>query len=53
MRTLDHRACKNVHGKPIHSVIEVTGATGNVGRPVVTPLLRMGAVVRAIQEKRP
>jgi len=29
-------------------VILVTGATGNIGRPVVTPLLRTGAVVRAL-----
>ena len=48
MSTIDHGDLKNVHGKPVPRVILVTGATGNVGRPVVTQLLRTGAVVCAL-----
>jgi nucleoside-diphosphate-sugar epimerase len=48
MSTIDHGDFKNVHGKPVHSVILVTGATGNVGRHVVTQLLHTGARVRAL-----
>jgi uncharacterized protein YbjT (DUF2867 family) len=48
MSAIDHGDSKSVHSKPVHRVILVTGATGNVGRPVVTQLLRTGAVVRAL-----
>lgn len=48
MSTIDHEEIENVHGKSVHSVILVTGATGNVGRHVVSQLLRTGAAVRAL-----
>jgi uncharacterized protein YbjT (DUF2867 family) len=48
MSTIDHGDFKHVHGKPVHRVILVTGATGNVGRHVVTQLQRTGARVRAL-----
>ena len=48
LSSIDHADCKKVHGKPVHRVILVTGATGNVDRHVVTQLLRTGAVVRAL-----
>jgi uncharacterized protein YbjT (DUF2867 family) len=48
MSTIDHGDFKHVHGKPVHSVILVTGATGNVGRHVVTQLLHTGARVRTL-----
>jgi uncharacterized protein YbjT (DUF2867 family) len=48
MSTTDHKAIENVRGKSGHSVILVTGATGNVGRHVVSQLLHTGAIVRAL-----
>jgi uncharacterized protein YbjT (DUF2867 family) len=48
MSTTDSKEPKNVHGKPVHSVILVTGATGNVGRHLVTQLVSTGAAVRAL-----
>jgi uncharacterized protein YbjT (DUF2867 family) len=48
MSTIDHGDFKHVHGKPVPRVILVTGATGNVGRHVVTQLLHTGARVRAL-----
>src|SRR5690242_12045859 len=48
MRTINHGDLTNVHGERVHSVILVTGATGNVGRHIVTQLLRTGAVVRVL-----
>jgi uncharacterized protein YbjT (DUF2867 family) len=48
MSTTDHEEIENIHGKLVHRVILVTGATGNVGRHVVSQLLHMGAVVRAL-----
>jgi uncharacterized protein YbjT (DUF2867 family) len=48
MSTIDHEEIENVRSTSVHSVILVTGATGNVGRPVVAQLLRTGAIVRAL-----
>jgi uncharacterized protein YbjT (DUF2867 family) len=48
MSTTEHKETENIRGKSERSVILVTGATGNVGRHVVSQLLRMGATVRAL-----
>ena len=48
MSTSNHEEIENVRGKSAHGVILVTGATGNVGRHVVSQLLHTGAAVRAL-----
>jgi len=48
MSTTDHEEMENALGKSVQSVILVIGATGNVGRQVVSQLLRAGAAVRAM-----
>ena len=48
MSTTDHKETENVRDKSGRSVILVTGATGNVGRHVVSQLLHTGVAVRAL-----
>ena len=48
MSTADHKETENVRDKSGRSVILVTGATGNVGRHVVSQLLHTGVAVRAL-----
>jgi uncharacterized protein YbjT (DUF2867 family) len=48
MSTTNHETIENVYGKSARKVILVTGATGHVGRHVVSQLLRTGATVRAV-----
>ena len=48
MSTTNHEAIENVYGKSARNVVLVTGATGHVGRHVVSQLLRTGAAVRAL-----
>jgi uncharacterized protein YbjT (DUF2867 family) len=48
MSTTEHKETENVRGKSVNRVILVTGATGNVGRHVVSQLLRTGVAVRAL-----
>ena len=48
MSTTNHEAIENVYGQSARNVILVTGATGHVGRHVVSQLLRTGAAVRAL-----
>ena len=48
MSTTNHEAIENVDGKSARNVILVTGATGHVGRHVVSQLLCTGAAVRAL-----
>src|SRR5262245_24042740 len=48
MSTTNHEASTNVDGKSARNVILVTGATGHVGRHVVSQLLHTGAAVRAL-----
>ena len=48
MSTTDHKETENVRDKAGRNVIFVTGATGNVGRHVVSQLLHTGVAVRAL-----
>jgi uncharacterized protein YbjT (DUF2867 family) len=48
MSITNHEASENGYGKSARTVILVTGATGHVGRQVVSRLLRTGAAVRAL-----
>jgi len=48
MSTTDHKETENVRDKSGRSMILVTGATGNVGRHVVSQLLHTGVAVRAL-----
>jgi uncharacterized protein YbjT (DUF2867 family) len=48
MSSADHEMIENVPGKSAQTTLLVTGSTGNVGRHVVSQLLRMGAAVRAL-----
>ena len=48
MSTTDHKETENVRDKSGRSAILVTGATGNVGRHVVSQLLHTGVAVRAL-----
>jgi uncharacterized protein YbjT (DUF2867 family) len=48
MSTTEHKEIENVRDKSGRSVILVTGATGNVGRHVVSQLLHTGVAIRAL-----